>query len=61
MSTYSTFTMRPVLQAASRPFPNPPGCLAEYFSQIGVFSSDLAKVSLALACIYWKPIIGFRR
>ena len=61
MSTYSTFTKRPVLQEASRTFPNQPGRIAEYFSQIGVFSSDLAKVSLALACIYWKPIIGFRR
>ena len=61
MSTYSTFTMRPVLQAASRTFPNPPGRLAEYFSQIGVFSSDLAKVSLGLAGIYGKPIIGCRR
>ena len=61
MSTYSTFSMRPVPQAASRTFPNPPGRLAEYFSQIGAFSSDLAKVSLVLACIYWKPIIVFRR
>ena len=61
MSTYSTFTVRSAPQAASRTFPNPPGRLAEYFSQIGVFLSDLAKVSLALACIYWKPIIGFRR
>ena len=61
MSTYSTFTVRSAPQAASRTFPNPPGRLAEYFSQIGAFSADLAKVSLVLACIYWKPIIVFRR
>ena len=53
MSTYSTFTVRPAPQAASRTFPNPPGRLAEDFSQIGGFSSDLAKVSLA----HYSPFI----